>query len=379
MNDKTKTHITKLAEATLERLHDIITTDVGNRGMKALIVPGDFLHASRLMARLNVSSNKNKYWSSDQQQHHQQHYSDMDTTEKELSLVVILTGFPCCVQEIPPTETDGPPGAVALTRAALHLGHDVVICTDECNGSVLEAAIDGLVFQPDDCTLHERKQEKQQQQQQQQRPPPPPPSVTLQTFSSTEENVQDRMNALAKRCSLVIACERAGPASDGVCYTMRGINMNAYHCIAPLHRLVQNSTCPFVAIGDGGNELGMGKVLEQVKRHIPMGDTVGCVIPADHLIASSVSNWGAYAFVAGAAIMRAELESEAEDDFRQNVSLWISKCLPSEEDEINLLNKCVAKGCRDGVTGRMEATVDGLSLETSLQCLRELRIVALSL
>ena len=125
--------------------------------------------------------------------------------------------------------------------------------------------------------------------------------------------------------------------------------------------------------------MGMGKVLEQVKRHIPLGDTVGCVIPADHLIASSVSNWGAYALVAGAAIMKAELESEAEDDFRQNVSLWISKCLPSEEDEINLLNKCVAKGCRDGVSGRMEATVDGLSLETSLQCLRELRIVALSL
>jgi hypothetical protein len=35
-------------------------------------------------------------------------------------------------------------------------------------------------------------------------------------------------------------------------------------------------------------------------------------------------------------------------------------------------------GCRDGVSGKREATVDGMPLETSMQCLRDIRDAALS-
>ena len=56
---------------------------------------------------------------------------------------------------------------------------------------------------------------------------------------------------------------------------------------------------------------------------------------------------------------------------------YIERCLPTEKEEIDLMNRCVAAGCRDGVSGRMEATVDGMPLESSLQCLRDIREAAL--
>ena len=155
--------------------------------------------------------------------------------------------------------------------------------------------------------------------------------------------------------------------------------MNAAGLIAPLHRLVETSKAPFLAIGDGGNELGMGKVLENIHKSIANADKIACVIPADHLIAAGVSNWGGYALAAGAALCRVEhtLEGSQSDD-SDLVADWTKRCLPTAEEETALLQRAVAAGCRDGVSGQMEATVDGMPLETSLQCLRDIRSAALS-
>lgn len=37
-------------------------------------------------------------------------------------------------------------------------------------------------------------------------------------------------------------------------------------------------------IGDGGNELGMGKVKDAVKKHIKNGDVIACDVEADFTI-----------------------------------------------------------------------------------------------
>lgn len=164
--------------------------------------------------------------------------------------------------------------------------------------------------------------------------------------------------------------------------------MNASGLIAPLHRFVEECNAPFIAIGDGGNELGMGKVIDAIIANpkIADGDKIGCVVAADHLIAASVSNWGGYALAAAAALARADarmtenLTSDAAADADANALLindYVQRCLPTEQEEIELLARCVAAGCRDGVSGKVEATVDGMPLETSLQCLRDLRAAAL--
>lgn len=305
-------------QSRFQALQNIIGTDAGNRGMKSLIVQDDLWKASQIFGGLQAPST-----------------------------IIILSGFPCCVDDTPPTETDGPPGAFAIARAGVALGHKVVVATDQCNHDVFATAMIGLDGVSDG-------------------------RLSLESFTpELSENDESRLNQLASACNLLIACERAGPGKDGACYTMRGINMNAKGLIAPLHRLVKESNAPFLAIGDGGNELGMGKVIDKIINNpkISNGEKIGCVVPADHLIAASVSNWGGYALAAGVALVRAGHVENAEE--------WLDKCLPSEQDEIELLNRCVAAGCRDGVSGKIEATVDGMPLETSLQCLRDIRAVAL--
>ncbi|CAB9515439.1 glutamate cyclase, mitochondrial [Seminavis robusta] len=319
-----------MAEAKIGKIQDIIGTDAGDRGMKSLIVPGDLLASSRILAALPASST-----------------------------VLVLSGFPCCVKESPPTETDGPPGAYAIARAAMALGHTVIVVTDDCNQAVFAAGLENLALPSGDGVG----------------------SVTLQCFpAKLNDEQQQQFDALAASANLVIACERAGPGADGNCYTMRGIDMTSAGLIAPLDELIASAPegVPFLAIGDGGNEMGMGKVIDKIKENpkIQNGDKIGCVVPADHLVAASVSNWGGYALAAGAAIMKAATTAEPNKE-SSSVQDWIQKCLPTDQQEVELLARCVAAGCRDGVSGKMESTVDGMPLETSLQCLRDIRNAAL--
>jgi hypothetical protein len=327
-------------EKTLTALQDVVGTDDGNRGMKALIVPEDFGEACKALGRLLPSQDK---------------------------AIIIVSGFPCHVNEVPPTETDGPGGTVAIAKAAIGLGHHVQIITDDCNEIVFSAAMKSL---PKSTSTQI--------------------GANLVVFPSSEPTLQDEQNLLhlIESCQLLIACERAGPSDDGNCYTMRGINMTKLGLIAPLiSSLTKQRKCKFIAIGDGGNELGMGKVLDAVKSNIPNGEKIACVVTSDYLIAASVSNWGAYALAAGAGLVRAHDEIMNNSIEQPTTSLvddgdhgphaiilkWIDRCIPTDTEERTLLEQCVAVGCRDGVTGRLELSVDGMPLEESMQCMKDIR------
>jgi len=310
------------------KIQAIIGTDAGDRGMKSLIVPGDLERAAETLGKLHPPSN-----------------------------VLVLSGFPCCVNENPPTETDGPPGTLAIARAAFAFGHVVTVITDDSNKAVFAAAINGLSLpEGNDCG-----------------------EISLETFPSKfSEKDEERFLKFAQICDLLISCERAGPARDGKCYTMRGIDMNERGLIAPLHRFVEEVECKTISIGDGGNELGMGKVIDKIISNpkISDGQKIGCVVAADFLIAASVSNWGGYALAASSALARV---GELNDNYETvSIQKWVDRCLPTNEDEISLLDRCVIAGCRDGVSGKLERTVDGMPLETSLRCLRDIRNVVLS-
>lgn len=40
----------------------------------------------------------------------------------------------------------------------------------------------------------------------------------------------------------------------------------------------------YKGVGDGGNELGMGKVKDAVKKHIKNGDVIACDVEADFTV-----------------------------------------------------------------------------------------------
>ena len=56
-----------------------------------------------------------------------------------------------------------------------------------------------------------------------------------------------------------------------------------------------NPNQALISIGDGGNEVGMGFVIDKVKEFIPNGDKICANTVCDHLLVSDTSNFGGYA------------------------------------------------------------------------------------
>ncbi len=115
-----------------------------------------------------------------------------------------------------------------------------------------------------------------------------------------------------------------------------------------------------IGIGDGGNEIGKGKIpAEVIGRNIPKGELIACRVATDHLIVCGVSNWGAYALAAGVALLR-----------RAN----LDPGLFDVEKERELLRIMVEQGpLVDGVTAQPTVTVDGLSFEEYVKPLARIR------
>lgn len=131
--------------------------------------------------------------------------------------------------------------------------------------------------------------------------------------------------------------------------------MTGRELIAPLHKIVEMTRetlkpAKFLAIGDGGNELGMGKVIDAIRNNISKGELIGAVTPADYLITASVSNWGGYALAAAAAVVRHHDMQKMGSS--ETINDWVDRCLPTEKEEVKQLERCVKAGCRDGVSGK---------------------------
>src|SRR5262249_11983598 len=103
----------------------------------------------------------------------------------------------------------------------------------------------------------------------------------------------------------LLALERVGPAGDGRCYTMRARDITEKMSPAQAMFGKGSGSQITIGIGDGGNEIGMGKIPhETIIKNIVNGELIHCRVATDHLIVAGVSNWGAYALAAGVALLR---------------------------------------------------------------------------
>jgi hypothetical protein len=310
----------------LNELRDLIQRDVGNRGLctdpeRNLInaFPDDFAAACRSLA------------------------------EHPKPSLAVVTGFYIPTANPPAGETDGPLGALFLARALMPLGIPVTLVTDDFCMRALQA---GLT----ECDLKDQV-----------------PLVTLPTpahvVSGADCWIEEPKGVPA--FSHVLAIERVGPshvrdevplADRDRCHTMRGRDIT--DLMSPVHRFFESweicdeaarsfgfiSDLTTIGIGDGGNEIGMGKIpWEVIDRNIPRGGLVACRIATQHLIVCGVSNWGAYALAAGVAILRGQK---------------LASPLFDPDTERRILQVMVDAGpLVDGVTGAPTATVDGLTWE----------------
>lgn len=333
-------------ETALDGIRDLIQEDVGGRGLRA-----------------DPAVNLITAWP------HDLHQACRSLAETAQPVVAIVTGFFIAQAQPPCGETDGPPGAVFLAQTLTTLGMKVVLATDDLCHRALDV---GLAW----CGLRKRV-----------------PVVTLPspqeagTMSVTDywRQVTERTGPLTH----LIALERVGPshtpeslrAQPGTspedvdcflaevsgehhdrCHTMRGRDITLH--TSPAHRLFEAAAraeppVATIGIGDGGNEIGMGKIpWATIRRNIPNGGQIACRAATDHLIVAGVSNWGACALAAGVVLLR---DGGLPVDFFD------------AERQRELLRLMVEQGpLVDGVTALPTATVDGLTWEQYVQPLMAL-------
>jgi hypothetical protein len=301
-----------MSAALLDAIRQVIQQDVNNRGLARdphenlfTACPGDFEAACRGIA------------------------------DNSHAALAIVTGFYIAHANPPCGETDGPLGAIFLARALTPLGVKVALVTDSFCQRALEVGLEA-------CGLRDTV-----------------PIVTLpkKGVRNLFEMVPDTFFP-----THLIALERVGPGRDGRCRNMRGLDISDN--TSPAHLLFENAarrTPPLttIGIGDGGNEIGMGKIPEEViRRNVPNGGEIACRVPVDHLIVAGVSNWGAYALAAGVAVLRGQS---------------LPPSLFDVDGERELLRIMVEKGpLVDGVTARPTVSVDGLPFEEYARPLRRL-------
>lgn len=232
------------------------------------------------------------------------------------SRVAVVTGF--YVPAAGAAETDGPGGAAVLARALSRSGRECRLFTDSLCLSVVKAASEALN------------------------------GVEVQAVGTGEEIMEWLPD-------LVVFLERLGRASDGHYYNMRGEDIGSF--TRPLDDaadLAKGMGIPVLAIGDGGNETGMGALSERLRGLVPGFAGCLCDVSADVVLPVDVSNWGGYALSALLSVRE---------------GLWLGH---SPEEERRVLERIVQAGAVDGVTLKETLSVDGFDLEGQQQVISRL-------
>lgn len=247
------------------------------------------------------------------------------------SEVVIATGAGVS-PKLPFGETDGPPGAVALARSlVLGFGAKVTLVAQDEHMPAIDACV--RVIEDLDKLRG---------------------MIATAIFPKGEAeglaaavDIFDRQNPAA-----VIFVERDGPNEAGHYHGVRG-DRRPPGTVADIYRLADEArqrNVLTVGIGDGGNEIGFGKIREAVAGLLPRGglsqpDETGIVTVTgtDVLVSASVSNWGAYAISGALAI-----------------ALGDDTLAHSGDREHAFIVACIAAGALDGATARPVLAVDGI-------------------
>lgn len=240
---------------------------------------------------------------------------------------------------LPKGETDGPPGAAAIARALeVGLGAKPIYVSEERNLGPVIASSEGVgLAVMDEASFAQRDG-----------------IAMASVFPLGREAGVAEAKRLFERFQpkAVVFVEKAGPNSAGIFHSILGTG-RADTLMANAQEIAREAKargCFTVGIGDGGNEIGFGRIAEAVRGiqpagrvcKCPCGQGVATVTGTDVLLSAAVSNWGAY----GIAAALAALEGRPE-------------ILHSTDDEDRMILACTAAGAFDGAYARQVPMVDG--------------------
>ena len=206
-------------------------------------------------------------------------------------------------------ETDGPPGAIALADVLSELGSEVLFVSDCYCCDILRACRNYRVV-----------------------------DFPIVGHKASREFAESLLRQ--EQVSLLISIERCGMSADRRYYNMRKDDISDY--TAKIDYLFEGNP-PSIGIGDGGNEIGMGNLLEAIQeQQLPIAP---CVTRVDFPVIATVSNWAAYGIIA-------YLSLKTQQNYMRFLRIG------------EILKQLVALGVVDGVVKQPQLSVDGFPLST---------------
>ncbi|MBF0136774.1 MAG: DUF4392 domain-containing protein [Magnetococcales bacterium] len=235
--------------------------------------------------------------------------------------VGIMTGFFIPDGRPPAGETDGPLGAALLLAGLQKMGIACRLLTDAPCAALCKAALQGAQV-----------------------------TVPIDIISNHFSPEMAKKAWHQAGMTHVLAIERCGKSRDGTYRNMRGEDIRSH--TASLDEVFTGGAWVKLAIGDGGNEIGMGSIpREVISRCVAKGAVIASVTPADILLVTGVSNWGGYALLGALAMMHEAWRATVLD-------------VLTIENHDRILKSMVKHGpAVDGVTLKRSMSVDGLPLE----------------
>lgn len=245
--------------------------------------------------------------------------------------VLILTGF--YIPEAEACETDGITGSVMLADYFYNNAIPVTLITDSKCEKVLSQGVRSL-------RLGSQIQ-----------------VISVDIKSDYKEELKNLKKLFYKNYTHFISVERPGKNSKGKYYDMLGDDISK--TLFPFDQFYSDFKGVKIAIGDGGNEIGMGKIPSDIiSKNVKEGKKIACVTPCDNLIVSDISDWGCYALISSLSLIK-------PGKFVKNIL--------SKKDITKILEDIVIKaGAVDGVTKNKTVSVDGLNLDKYLKIIDEI-------
>ncbi|KRX06988.1 hypothetical protein PPERSA_07151 [Pseudocohnilembus persalinus] len=338
-----------ILQKTYQRILQLIQKDLNNRGVLDIMPKNSLDQFSQAIEKMYQAKN-----------------------------IAILTGFQCNINEKIKAENDGINGSLQLGKLLQNSGKKITYLIDQDYKEQFETLV------------------KNYQQQNS--------LVNIIAFEPELKQIDiDTLQQIKKDNQVIISIERPSITQDGKYYTMSAIDIT--DITAPIDpylfeniNIQQKKTynnnnynesqnqinLPYtIGIGDGGNEVGMGNQLEQVKKFVKNGDKIGAVTKCDSLLVCDISNWGAYGLLQGynaysfvnSYLKDQDFESN-EQNYQQYFQLYqnyLQQLDINFNKDKQLYLDIPKQGFKDGILKVDDGSVDGQTYQYNIQVLEEIK------
>ena len=237
-------------------------------------------------------------------------------------VVYILVGFVLLPHQVP--EMDGSVSAILLARA-LVLAFDakpVIVCPPDSVEAFSRCAnVVGLHSYQDLATALRL-----------------PLSVGIVSFTKDWAGAEEQARRLLDACppAAAVAVEACGANARGVYHNAMGDDVSALQAKSDvLWTALRARGVLSIAIGDLGNEIGMGAIGPHIRHYVPFtaggecrcgcGGGILSATTADNVITATCSDWGCYALMAALAYLKKDMNILHREEMESEVMRVLSR------------------------------------------------------